>query len=286
MDYTNCRKYRFDWSGFTADDLAKVNQEAKYVEDDIYGVIFVYRENKGFIVDIHYEHYSWDQRGFDLEIYRLNDDYHGEWLGSIKDIKSANSYRRFCVRAERLIIKFLEDLEEEEQPNACMTDVDREDLLYDINEYLCMVLKCEYEDEDDFKEKFGPTDTLEDAAELLRNVVEEPRDMLIFNQYMDAFPGSKDELMELFGVEEKEDTEESRPYSLWGRIGMSIRLTEDEHTTISKLLEEGKGEEASAMIFTLFKMRGVFDGDSYVPEECLEEVFGENNCNCEISFDF
>lgn len=169
-----------------------------------------------------------------------------------------------------------------------MTDADRRDLLWHVNEYLSELLKHEYEDEDDFEEQFGPTDTLEDAVGLLLNYVDDPWDLAIFIHYMEAFPGSRQELMELFGVEEEAENvaAEPRPYSLWGRIGMTVRLSEDEHESIVNLLKEGRSEEASAMVFTLFKIRGIFDGDSYVPDECAEETFGEDASACELCFDF
>ena len=107
-----------------------------------------------------------------------------------------------------------------------------------------------------------------------------------FLAYISSHPINSDESLGLTRNIEAPDEETPRTYSLWGRLGMSVRLTEDEHKTISKLLEEGRSEEASAVIFTLFKTRGVFDGDSYVPEECIEEIFGKNSSHYEISFDF
>ena len=102
-------KYEFDWTDFTPKDLLLANTEKGLNDDDIYGKIFITTDSGRYIADIHYENYSYDQRGFDLELYHSNDDgwVHTKWLTSIKSIHSATNYNRFCKRAEKLIMAFI-----------------------------------------------------------------------------------------------------------------------------------------------------------------------------------
>lgn len=100
--------YEFDWTEFTERDLKKVNRRHDMDEDEIVGFVFVQAGTDMYMVDIHYYNYDSKDRGFDLEVYKSNKElYHLSWLGSIKDIKSATDYNRFCRRAENLIISLI-----------------------------------------------------------------------------------------------------------------------------------------------------------------------------------
>lgn len=93
-----------------------------------------------------------------------------------------------------------------------LTKKSKKELYFDLCEYICMYFKHEYEDEEEFEEKFGPMDTLEDASRILRKHISNTQDMYLFEVYMKEFPGSKDELLEIFGVDEgyiKEDGKET-----------------------------------------------------------------------------
>ena len=102
--------YRFSWIGLTPADLVRANKSRE--EDEII-VCVPFTVNKDdvdsyFIVDVHHEKYVGEPACFDLEVYRSNnDEEHLEWLFSIKEIKTATNYRRFCKRAEDLIIEKL-----------------------------------------------------------------------------------------------------------------------------------------------------------------------------------
>lgn len=148
-----------------------------------------------------------------------------------------------------------------------MTKTDKEDLLYDLNEYLSMYL--EFEDEEDFEEKYGPSNTIEDISDILHKYVDDAQDMLLFKKYMSKFPGSRDELMDIFGVDEA-DEEEDRPYTVWGRIGMSVSLTKAEYERLCELLKNDG--DAAEMLVPLFRSRGVIDGESYIPGTFTEEL--------------
>lgn len=45
-------------------------------------------------------------------------------------------------------------------------------------------------------------ETLKDASEILRAYVSNREDMTLFADYMEEFPDSKEELREIFGVDE------------------------------------------------------------------------------------
>lgn len=101
---------KFEWF-FEEEDLAKAN--ASTIEDEIYGTVCISTEKEKYIVDIHKEYISSRDCGFDLEVYiEAEDGGHGEWLGSINDIRSAKSLKRFKNRAEKLLEQFA--IEEEE----------------------------------------------------------------------------------------------------------------------------------------------------------------------------
>ena len=102
--------YNFDWTDLTLKNLKAAN--ASREEDEII-VCAPFTVNKDdvdsyFIVDVHHEKYVGEPACFDLEVYRSNEnEEHLEWLFSIKEIKTATNYRRFCKRAEDLIIEKL-----------------------------------------------------------------------------------------------------------------------------------------------------------------------------------
>ena len=106
-------RYTFDWTGFDEKRLDEVNQNLKSgalkeAEDILYGYLPCSVDEDEFLVDIHYEYYGYADRCFDFEVYRKKSHLcdHGDWLGSIKVIKGAKDYKRFCHRAEDAIIKF------------------------------------------------------------------------------------------------------------------------------------------------------------------------------------
>lgn len=102
--------YNFDWTNLTLENLKAAN--ASREEDEII-VCVPFTVNKDdvdsyFIVDVHHEKYVGEPACFDLEVYRSNEnEEHLKWLFSIKDIKTATHLRRFCKRAEDLIVEKL-----------------------------------------------------------------------------------------------------------------------------------------------------------------------------------
>ena len=106
--------FKFDWTGFNPESMKEANESR--IEDEIFGAILVEAgEDETYLIDIHHSYYSSMDKYFDLEVYEAIGDYdegwyHGEWFGSIQDIQTATNYKRFCKRAENLIIKFLNDL--------------------------------------------------------------------------------------------------------------------------------------------------------------------------------
>lgn len=105
------QKYIFDWCRFTEQDLLRLNRENYLQEDDIYGFILLTLNNERYIIDVHYEYYSSRKHGFDLEVYRSNEyEQHLDWIESCRGIKSATNYKRFCTRAENLIIEMFNSL--------------------------------------------------------------------------------------------------------------------------------------------------------------------------------
>lgn len=104
----NRKQYNFDWNYFTEKEFDICNSEIGSYEDNIYGFLYITENNKAYLVDIHYEYYDSDNKGFDLEVYMSNENWmHNFWLGSIKEIKSAQDYKMFCYRAEDMIVEFL-----------------------------------------------------------------------------------------------------------------------------------------------------------------------------------
>ncbi|MBR1441255.1 MAG: hypothetical protein IJ589_08530, partial [Lachnospiraceae bacterium] len=73
----------FEWF-FGEDDFQNAQNSA--VEDDIYGWVCVNTSKSKYLVDIHKEYYNAKDNGYDLEVYREEDDGgHGLWLGSLHD---------------------------------------------------------------------------------------------------------------------------------------------------------------------------------------------------------
>lgn len=97
----------FEWF-FDDIDLKKANQST--VEDEIVGWIYPATDDAKYVVDIHKEYFSSTDCGFDLEVYTEPEKGgHGEWLGSIHDIRSATSIKRFKSRAEKLLESFIKE---------------------------------------------------------------------------------------------------------------------------------------------------------------------------------
>ena len=94
----------FEWD-FDEKSLRKANEST--VEDDIFGFVSVTDGNQKYLVDIHKEYYSPNDRDFDLEIFtECEEGGHGEWLGSVR-IKQADSLRYFKSRAKELLEQFV-----------------------------------------------------------------------------------------------------------------------------------------------------------------------------------
>ena len=99
----------FEWF-FTEQDLEKAT--ASTVEDDIFGTVYTVNGKEKYITDIHKEYYNSGDNRFDLEVYVEHDDgSHGKWLGSIKDIKTSKSLKRFKNRAEKLLDSFIAEFD-------------------------------------------------------------------------------------------------------------------------------------------------------------------------------
>ena len=111
--------YNFDWTDLTLKNLKAAN--ASREEDEIIAyvelvtnsepessVYFSADNNHYYMVDVHHEKYVGERPCFDLEVYESNENgEHLKWLFSIKDIKTATHLRRFCKRAEDLIVEKL-----------------------------------------------------------------------------------------------------------------------------------------------------------------------------------
>ena len=93
---------KFEWY-LTEKDLIEANEESD-LEDYICGRVYIYDDDKIYLADIYHERYSYAERCFDLEVYESDEDARvGEWVGSIKDIKTATNLKRFMNRAEKLV---------------------------------------------------------------------------------------------------------------------------------------------------------------------------------------
>ncbi len=98
--------YKFEW---WFDDLDLKKAESSKVEDDIFGSIEVTTPcgNK-YIVDIHKEYFNAKEYGYDLEVYKMTEHYgHGDWLESLRGIKTAKTLKGFRTRAQRLIETYI-----------------------------------------------------------------------------------------------------------------------------------------------------------------------------------
>lgn len=104
------RKFEFDWRDFSEDGLYRLNEAIKNKEideDELFAKIPA-KIGREYLIDLHYENYGGGQKGFDVEIYERNSDgSHGTWLGSVKTIKTATNYKRFCRRVEDAVLNFL-----------------------------------------------------------------------------------------------------------------------------------------------------------------------------------
>lgn len=98
-------KWEFDREQFDA-------AQASTDEDGIFGWAVVTDGDKHYVVDVHREYYGAHNRGYDLEVFR-EAPYggHGDWRGSIHDIRSITAKRdplgHFKKRAEKLLTAFL-----------------------------------------------------------------------------------------------------------------------------------------------------------------------------------
>ncbi len=98
----------FDWQGFSEKNYEKAITEGPLYEDTIYGIISVKHGENTYLVDIHYEKYEGEGKRFDLEVYKMNPDQsHGEWIGSIKEIRRATDYAHFKRRAMKILSEFI-----------------------------------------------------------------------------------------------------------------------------------------------------------------------------------
>ena len=82
-----------------------------------------------------------------------------------------------------------------------MTEKDMDNLRYTLIEGVAIQLSHEYEDEEDFEEKFGNTDTLEDAIDLYCRYKNDEDVQSMCNKWMLKFPNDKEYLLALFGLE-------------------------------------------------------------------------------------
>ena len=82
-----------------------------------------------------------------------------------------------------------------------MTEKDMDNLRYTLIEGVAIQLSHEYEDEEDFEEKFGNTDTLEDAVDLYCRYKNDEDVRSMCNKWMLKFPNDKEYLLALFGLE-------------------------------------------------------------------------------------
>ena len=104
-------KFDFHWSDFNETDYMKVTEKdsTERPEDDIYGHICLTVGKEKYIIDVHYEFYSEDEQGFDLEVYTevQPDGGHGVWIDGIR-IYQKMDYREFRFQAEKKVKELLE----------------------------------------------------------------------------------------------------------------------------------------------------------------------------------
>ena len=86
---------------------------------------------------------------------------------------------------------------------ATMTEKDMDNLRYTLIEGVAIQLSHEYEDEEDFEEKFGNTDTLEDAVDLYCGYKNDEDVRYMCQKWISKFPSDKEYLLSLFGQTEE-----------------------------------------------------------------------------------
>ena len=52
---------------------------------------------------------------------------------------------------------------------------------------------------------------------------------------------------------------------LWARIGMSVEITDEEYDAIKTWMDAGLEDKTREILSGLFRNRGYFDGNSYMP---------------------
>lgn len=106
-----------DWTGFTEKSLKRCNDSIGESEDSLVGFLPFQVKDRRCIMDIHYEYSNSREKGFCLEIYASDEmNRHCRWLGTIRSIKSAVDYQRFCTRVKNALTDFME--KEESKKNA------------------------------------------------------------------------------------------------------------------------------------------------------------------------
>ena len=105
------RDIKFDWHRFTTKDLTRLNTDRTL---DIYGYVLIDTDAGRYIADIQWETIrDYGRRGISINLYESDDDwYHNNWLTDIKSIVTAKDYKRFQKRAEAVIRKYLEEVQE------------------------------------------------------------------------------------------------------------------------------------------------------------------------------
>ena len=105
------RDIKFDWHRFTTKDLTRLNTDRTL---DIYGYVLIDTDAGRYIADIQWETIrDYGRRGISINLYESDDDwYHNLWLTDLKTIVTATDYKRFQKRAEAVIRKYLEEVQE------------------------------------------------------------------------------------------------------------------------------------------------------------------------------
>lgn len=105
------RDIKFDWHRFTTKDLTRLNTDRTL---DIYGYVLIDTDAGRYIADIQWETIrDYGRRGISINLYESDDDwYHNLWLTDLKSIITATDYKRFQKRAEAVIRKYLEEVQE------------------------------------------------------------------------------------------------------------------------------------------------------------------------------
>ena len=105
------RDIKFDWHRFTTKDLTRLNTDRTL---DIYGYVLIDTDAGRYIADIQWETIrDYGRRGISINLYESDDDwYHNLWLTDPKSIITATDYKRFQKRAEAVIRKYLEEVQE------------------------------------------------------------------------------------------------------------------------------------------------------------------------------